>query len=141
MSELDHFKAECEVRFNGPLDESPPNRQAGLVVNWLQSEAGLTLHSLNLNYDEPNTIFDALRDMSRPIGNMTMSRFKFKSLKQKQGSTVDAYMAELKVLIRECGYEENIQNILLKNQFIFGVTVREIQEHLLNEIGDDHDLN
>ena len=50
-------------------------------------------------------------------------------------------MAELKVLIMECGCEENMQNILLKDQFIFSVTVREIQEHLPNEIGDDHDLN
>ena len=50
-------------------------------------------------------------------------------------------MAELKVLIRECGYEDNMKTILLKDQFIFGVTVREIQEHLINEIGDDHDLN
>ena len=69
-----------------------------------------------------------------------MSRFKFRSLKQKQGATIDAYMAELKVLIKECRYEENMRNTLLKDQFIFGVTVREIQEHLLNEI-DDHDLN
>ena len=134
LSELDHFKAECEVLFNGPLDESPPNRQAELVVNWLGSEAGLTLRSLNLKYDEPNTIFDALREVFRPIGNRTMSRFKFKSLKQKQGNTVDAYMVELKVLIKECGYEENMQNILLKDQFIFGVTIREIQEHLLNDM-------
>ena len=70
-----------------------------------------------------------------------MSWFKFKLLKQKQGSTVDAYMAELKVLIRECGYEDNMKTILLKDQFIFRFTVREIQEHLFNEIGDDHDLN
>ena len=124
--------------FNGPLDESPPNRQAGLVVNWLGSEA---LRRLNLNYDAPETIFTALHEVFRPIGNHTMSRFKFKSLKQKQGSTVNAYMAELKVLIHECGYEDDMQTMLLKDQFIFGVTVREIQEHLLNEIGDDHDLN
>ena len=26
LSELDRFKAECEVLFNGPLDESPHNR-------------------------------------------------------------------------------------------------------------------
>ena len=90
LSELDHFKAECEVLFNGPLDESLPNRQAGLVVNWLGSEAGLTLRSLNLTYDEPNTIFDALGDVFRSIGNRTMSRFKFESLKQKQDATVDA---------------------------------------------------
>ena len=50
-------------------------------------------------------------------------------------------MAELKVLIHECGYEENMQNILLRDQFIFGVTVHGIQEHLLNGIGDDHDIN
>ena len=120
MSELDRFKSECQVLFNDPLDESPPNRHAGLVVNWLGSEAGLTLRSLNLTYDEPNTIFDALRDMFRSIGNRTMSRFKFKSLKQQQGATVDAYMAELKVLIKECGYDQNMQNNLLTDQFIFG---------------------
>ena len=119
LSELDRFKSECEV-FNRPLDESPPNRQVGLV-NWLGSEAGHTQHSLNLMYDEPDTIFDALRDVFRPIGNRTMSRFKFKSLKQNQGATVDAFMAELKVLIHECGYEENMRNILLKDQkYIWG---------------------
>ena len=63
LSELDRFKAECEVIFNGPLNKSPPNRQAGLVVSWLGSEVGLTLRSLNLTYDEPNTIFGSLRDV------------------------------------------------------------------------------
>ena len=28
-SELDNFKSECKALFDGPLDESPPNRQAG----------------------------------------------------------------------------------------------------------------
>ena len=78
--------------FAGPLDEP----LAGLVVNWLGSEAGLTLRSLGLTYDHPDTIFNALKEVFRPIGNSTMSRFKFKSLKQKQGATVNSYMAELK---------------------------------------------
>ena len=45
LSELDRFESECAALFEGPLDESLPNRQAGLVVNWLGSEAGLTLRS------------------------------------------------------------------------------------------------
>ena len=89
LSELDRFRSECEVSFEGPLDESPPSRQAGLVVKWLGSEAGLTLHSLNLTYYQPETIFNALHDVFRPIGNWTMSWLKFKSLKQKIGTTVD----------------------------------------------------
>ena len=83
LSELDRFKSKCEVLFAEPLDESPANRQAGLVVNWLGSEASLTLRSLELTYDHPDTIFNALREVFRPIDNRTMSRFKFKSLKQK----------------------------------------------------------
>ena len=121
--------------------QHPLDLPMGIIVNWLGSEAGLTLRSLNLTYDQPETIFNALLDVFRSIGNRTMSRFKFKSPKQKQGATVDSYMAELKVLIRECGYEENMQNIRLEDQIIFGVTVREIQEHLLNEISDDDDIN
>ena len=62
-------------------------------------------------------------------------------MKQNQGARVDAYMAELKVFIEECSYDQNTQQILLKDQFIFEVTVHEIQEHLLNGIEDDHDLN
>ena len=62
-------------------------------------------------------------------------------MKQKQGGTVDAYMTELKVLIKECGYDQNMQQILLKDQFIFGVLVHEIQEHLFYDIEEDHGLN
>ena len=75
LSELDRFKSECEVLFDGPLDDSPPNRQVGLVVNWLGSETGLTLRSMNLIYDQQETIFTTLHDVFRPIGNRTMSRF------------------------------------------------------------------
>ena len=35
LVELDRIKSECEVLFDEPQDESPPNKQAGLVVNWL----------------------------------------------------------------------------------------------------------
>ena len=60
LGELNRFKAECTVLFEGYLDHSAPNRQAGLVVNWLGSVAGLTLGSLNLNYDTPVMIFEIL---------------------------------------------------------------------------------
>ena len=83
LSELDRFKSKCLVLFNGPLDESPPNSQAGSVVNWLGSEGGLTLHSLNLTYDEPNTIFDALREVFRLIGNRTNCQIQIQKSKTK----------------------------------------------------------
>ena len=53
---------------------------------------------------------------------------------------VNNYLAELIVLIRECSYAEGLQDVSQKDQLIFGITAREIQEHLLNETEDDHDL-
>ena len=64
LAELNRFKSEYKVLFSGPLDESPPNRQAGLLVNWLGSDAGLTLRSLNLMYEQADTIFDDLSERS-----------------------------------------------------------------------------
>ena len=82
-----------------------------------------------------------LEKCSDPLGKEQCPDLNSRVLRQKQGAMIDAYMAELKILIKECGYDQNMQNTLLKDQFIFGVTVHELQEHLLNDIEDDHDLN
>ena len=43
-------------------------------------------------------------------------------------------MSELRLAIVECRYPDHVQNELLKDQYIFGLGVKEIQDHLLGEI-------
>ena len=43
-------------------------------------------------------------------------------------------MSELRLAIVECRYPENVQDELLKDQYIFGLSIKEIQDHLLGEI-------
>ena len=43
-------------------------------------------------------------------------------------------MSELRLAIVECRYPEQVQDELLKDQYIFGLIVKEIQDHLLGEI-------
>ena len=43
-------------------------------------------------------------------------------------------MSELRLTIVECRYPENVQDKLLKDQYIFGPSIKEIQDHLLGEI-------
>ena len=43
-------------------------------------------------------------------------------------------MAELHLNIVECKYPNTVQDELLKDQFIFGVCIKEVQDHLLGEI-------
>ena len=37
LSELEQFKQECSVLFNGPLSEMNDQQKAGWVVNWIGS--------------------------------------------------------------------------------------------------------
>ena len=43
-------------------------------------------------------------------------------------------MSELRLAVVECRYPDIVQDELLKDQFIFGLVVKEIQDHLLGEI-------
>ena len=71
---------------------------------------------------------------SGPESNQTLSRFKFRDLKQRQSQNCDAYMAELRLNIVEYKYPNVVQDELLKDQFIFSACIKEVQDHLLGEI-------
>ena len=54
-------------------------------------------------------------------------------MQQRVGQTCDSYMLELHLALPECKYK-NDANELLKDQFIFGIENKEMQDHLLGEI-------
>ena len=54
-------------------------------------------------------------------------------MKQKERQTWDAYTSELRLALPECKYQNDADE-LLKDQFIFGIHNKEIQDHLLGEI-------
>ena len=134
LSELEQFKQECSVLFQGPLSEMKDTQKAGLIVNWIGHQCIMTLHSMGVELDRPKTVFDSLERIFRPESNQTLSRLKFRGLKQKQSQSCDSYMSELHLAIVECRYPDIVQDELLKDQYIFGLCIKEIQDHLLGEI-------
>ena len=133
LSELEQFKQECSVLFDGSLLEMKDQQNAGLVVNWIGCQCTMTLHSMGITLDQPKTVFNSLESIFRPESNQTLSRFKFRALKQR-GQTCNSYMSELHLAIVECHYPDEVQDELLKDQYIFGLGVKEIQGHLLGGI-------
>ena len=77
LSELEQFKQECSVLFQGPLSEMKDAQKAGLIVNWIGRQCIMTLHSMNVVLDKPRTVFENLERIFRPESNQTLSRFKF----------------------------------------------------------------
>ena len=89
---------------------------------------------MGITLDKSKTVFNSLESIFRPESNQTLSRFKFRGIKQKQGQTCDSYMSELRLAIVECHYPDHVHDELQKDQYIFGLGVKEIQDHLLGEI-------
>ena len=108
LSELKQFKQECSVLFDGPLSEMKDAQKAGLVVNWVGHQCTMTLHLIDITLDKPKTAFDSQESIFRLESNQTLSRFKFRGLKQRQGQTCDSYMSELHLAIVECHYPDEV---------------------------------
>ena len=54
-------------------------------------------------------------------------------MKQNPSQNCDSYMSGLRLALPECRYRNDVDE-LLKDQFIFGIHNKEIQDHLLGEI-------
>ena len=58
LSELEQFKQECNVLFQGPLFEMKDTQTAGLIVDWIGRHWTIMLHSMNVDLDKPDTVFE-----------------------------------------------------------------------------------
>ena len=108
--------------------------KAGLIINWLGGEAAQVLKSMEVEAGKPDEVFEALEKIFRLESNQTLARFGFRSMKQTQHQSIDNYMSKLRLALPECKYK-NDSDELLKDQFVFGVPNKEIQDHLLGEKG------
>ena len=60
LTELEQFKANCDILFNGPLCDLKEKQRAGLLVNWLGREATQILASVESDVNTPLEVFEAL---------------------------------------------------------------------------------
>ena len=116
------------------MSEMKDAQKAGLILNWIGRQCILTLHSMGVMLDSPRTVFDNLEKIFRPESKQTLSKFKFHGMKQKQSQNCDTYMSDLRLSIVECRYPNIVQDELLKDQLIFSLAIKEIQNHLLGKI-------
>ena len=63
LTEIEQFKANCKILFDGPLSGLKEKQRAGLIVNWLGREVTQSLETLE-------RVFKA-------ESNQTLARFKF----------------------------------------------------------------
>ena len=58
LSELEQFKQECNMLFQGPLSDMKDPQKAGLIVNWIGRQCTMTLYLMSVELDKPDTVFE-----------------------------------------------------------------------------------
>ena len=77
LTEIEQFKVDCRIIFDGPLCELKDKEHTGLIVNWLGREATQMFTSVEADVNSTNEVFQALEKVFRPESNQTLARFKF----------------------------------------------------------------
>ena len=82
-------------------------------------------------------VIESIRQYLKPITNVTVERHNFFSMTQSETETVQQYMVRLKKQIQMCNFTDTevdtIENQLLRDQFIRGVSSNHIRQKLLQE--------
>ena len=125
LPEIEQFKVDCKILFEGPLSDLKDKQWADLIINWLGRETTQILTSVEADTSTVDEVFDALEKVFRPESNQTMAHFKFRNMKQNAHQSVDAYMSQLRLALPKCKFKNDSDN-LLKDQFIFGIHNKEI---------------
>ena len=63
--------------------------------------------------------------------NAAFSRYKFHKRVQAESETVEQFVTDLRLLVRDCSFKE--PNEMIRDRIVFGTNSRKIREKLINE--------
>ena len=80
--------------------------------------------------------FKRFKSYCKPKSNKTYSRYVFKSRVQEADEPFEQFVTDLKLLIKECSYDETVHDYMTRDHIVFGIESSKVREKLINE-GDD----
>ena len=133
------FRTMTEIILNGPYKELADEAKVGCLINWMGIEGAELRSTWTLSEDEAKDVkhhLDRFESYMKPQSNFRLSRFKFRQKVQKPEQTIEDFVAELKIAIKDCRYRSDDEHII--DGIIFGTKERRIREKLLEN--DDPEL-
>lgn len=125
------------------LDKKPIKTQKATLLHIL-GEEGIALYNTfefqiepdaeaNQDLDEVlnvETILDAFSEHYTPYKNETYIRHMFFTTDQKEGQAIDEYVTELRIKVRDCGFE-SLTDSLIRDRIVCGIRSNQLREKLL----------
>ncbi len=128
------FKALCELMFTGPLKGLDEEIKVKYLQIW-SGEEGIELvstwHITAAEAKKLDTYWTKFKEYLSPKSNFRLSRFKLRSLKQGSNEPVDSFVKKIRILVKECRYNNEEDHMI--DALIFGTNSQYVQSKLLQK--------
>ena len=127
---LRKFKNLCQLYFSSPLKEK--SEEISFLLIWSGDEGRELASMWTLSADEKkklSTYWTKFEDYVAPRSNFWPSRYKLRTVKQEPSKTVDSFLKNVCILVRECKYRNPDEHII--DALTFGSNNSRVQWKLL----------
>ena len=128
------FEAHVKLMFSGPLAEKTEIVKISYLLIWV-GEKGRDIRSTWTLSDAEakllKTYFEKYTEHVTPKSNEVFSRYKFHARVQSNGESLESFVTDLKLLVKDCAYDQ--ADKMVRDRIVFGVTSSTIREKLINK--------
>ena len=129
------FRQHVELMFSGPLAAKKEEEKCSYLLIWC-GEKGRDIANTWSDVTEDDkkkleTYFERFANHVEPKCNPVFSRYKFHKRVQAESETVEQFVTDLKLLVRDCSFKEPDE--MIRDRIVFGTNSRKIREKLINE--------
>ena len=137
------FKEHCDFMFGGPLKAKSDEEKCNYLMLWVGVKGRNIYSTWKLTNDQKKSIsehYKKFESYCKPKSNKIYSRYIFRSRVQESKEPFEQFVTDLKLLIKECGYDESVHDDMIRDHIVFGIKSTKVREKLINE-GDDLTLD
>lgn len=133
------FREHAEFMFNGPLEKKSEEAKCNYLMIWAGEKGREIFSTWSVTADEKKllkTYWENFETYCKPKSNTIYCRYKLRSRVQKENEPFEAFVTDLKILIKDCAYPAEINDDIVRDHIVFGVNSSKIREKLINEGSD-----
>lgn len=131
------FVQHVNFTFSGPLKKKSEEEKCAYLMIWVGQKGREIYSTWNLSEEDRKSLkehLDRFEAYVKPRTNLIYNRYKFHSRFQTEGETLDQFVTDLKLLVKECNYQE--ADNMVRDRLVIGIQNTKIREKLVN-VGSD----
>lgn len=131
------FKTHCDLKFQGPLKKKEADEKCAYLMIWVGEKGRNVFSTWNMSavvQKKLEKYYEKFEAYVKPKSNQVFSSYKFQSRIQKTIEYCEEFATDLKVLVKDCGYEN--PDKIVRDGIVFGIKSSKVREKLINEGSD-----